>query len=52
MGKNELEFYKSLAIMFLKYVHADASGQGEPPSLIYSAWTRICDSWFLLIRFC
>lgn len=27
-GKNELEFYKNLAIMFLKYVPAYASGRG------------------------
>lgn len=42
--KNELELYKNLVIMFLKYVHADASGQGGVtlPDL-FQTWTRICD---------
>lgn len=37
MGKNELEFYKNLAIIVLKYVPSCASGGGPTRSDLFHA---------------
>lgn len=46
MGKNELEFYKKLVIMFMKSVNAYASGKGSHP-LIHSAGPEFATADFL-----